>query len=74
MKQCKGLFGKIFGHKYHARYSEKKGASQLKSEVTGFNLEDIIEKFRDTESIYECDVCVRCGDKLTPTQPERRVK
>lgn len=65
--ECKGIFGKLLGHKYRARYSKKKGASQLEGKIKvegGGKIEKIIEGFRDVESLYECDICIRCGNKV----------
>ena len=50
MKECKGLFGKIFGHKYQSFLSSYNGPTP-----SSFSKTNIDEKY--------IIICVRCGDK-----------
>ena len=54
-KECKGIFGKIFGHKYQGRYSYV-----FPSHLAKIKGEGDIDSLK--EKRYEYDVCVRCGD------------
>jgi len=64
-KPCIGFWGKIFGHEYRARYTKRESMPHKP------NMEDV---FLDKEvyvrshivhtSVYECDVCIRCGDRV----------
>ena len=46
--KCKGIFGKLFGHKFEPRYDEKVYANHDPT-------------LRYDERVYVQEVCVRCG-------------
>lgn len=56
MKECTGIIGHYFGHKYEPRYDTKlPGDVKFKSGTIA-----AIEALKD--SVYRGDVCKRCGD------------
>jgi len=55
---CKGIFGKIFGHNYQARYTTGPGDF---SGMEG-SLHACLTMMEEAKSkTYECDICSRCG-------------
>lgn len=62
MKDCKGLFGAIFGHSFSARYSY--GPPMLGS-IKGYSAYDLVRLFEaSSERKYEGEVCARCGQAM----------
>ena len=61
---CKGFWGTLFGHCFIARYSETSTppAKLGPLECPAYSMPDIIEGMTKHESVYECDVCIRCGE------------
>jgi len=59
---CKGIMGKIFGHKFESRYNIEKSASKPIGSMTNiWDIEKVLDQFRDTKKIYIYDICSRCG-------------
>lgn len=56
---CKGGFGKIFGHKFKPRFSEKTCFNDVLAKRITHS--DNVESLKESEKTYVCDVCVRCG-------------
>jgi hypothetical protein len=60
MSACKGLLGRLFGHKFGPRYSE--GAAPLQS-LTGCSASEAAAFVRAAKPLtYHNDVCERCGE------------
>lgn len=56
--ECKGIFGKWFGHNYEPRFSIGPGDS---SGMQG-SLHACLTMMKEAKSkTYECDICTRCG-------------
>jgi hypothetical protein len=63
MSECKGLLGKIFGHKYYANYSF---GSPMLIDVKRVTEEGFIRMIEATKpATYEGSICERCGHKIT---------
>lgn len=63
MSECKGLLGKIFGHKYYANYSF--GQPQP-IDIKGCSEQGFIKMLEATKpATYEGSTCERCGHKIT---------
>lgn len=65
-KECHGLWGMLFGHKFEARYDEviTSHAPPIKSMSVFCDAEVLAalgRLYNDTRSTYAHDVCVRCG-------------
>lgn len=60
-RKCIGLAGRLFGHKFSARYSygAPKFPGELNGEITAMGLARVLEASKP--KTYECDVCERCG-------------
>ncbi len=66
MKRCIGLTGLLFGHNYSPRYSE--GPIQM-TKLSADNAHFGLAAIKASKSqIYECDVCIRCGQTNKPAQ------
>lgn len=67
MSACVGIFGRLFGHKFRARYSE--GAPTITS-IDRASVHAAIQAINATKSItYHGDVCVRCGLSINGRKP-----
>lgn len=64
-KPCIGFWGKILGHKYRARYTERENMPH-KPNLDGvyYDKEVYVRSHITRTLVYECDVCVRCGDRI----------
>jgi hypothetical protein len=60
---CSGLMGKVFGHKYEPIYDEHVSAAHgnVKSY---YNVEEILEKYRNKDKVYVRSICKRCGNVI----------
>lgn len=67
--ECRGLFGRIFGHKYQPRYTTGMSALTDIKSASGCPDDwiDFIEASKPSTYIY--DVCVRCGTTTNEAQP-----
>ena len=62
---CKGLIGKILGHKFEPRYNTHSKPQHFNTTGTGWIVSDILDFQKiATEHVttYNADVCVRCGE------------
>lgn len=70
--KCLGLFGKIFGHKFRARYSESESEGKYPGDIVGDKLylltgvfaddtAKILDSSKSHERVYIRDICDRCG-------------
>lgn len=61
MNECKGIFGRLFGHSYQSVFN--RNPPSLDS-VSGSRagIMELIEKMTRTEYVHTC--CTRCGDVL----------
>ena len=67
MKDCQGIFGKLFGHKFEGRYSieEKKEPFECTHfKVTASSYKALMDANTSRNTTYEYDICVRCGEKM----------
>ena len=72
MNKCKGLMGRIFGHKFEDRYDEEVGEGKLpdsKQEIyidslICDGLPNIINSTKSCKRTYVYDICTRCGEKI----------
>jgi hypothetical protein len=62
MTKCAGLAGWLAGHKYEPRYS----TIQVRiSDAVWIEMARTPADFESgSDSLYECDVCVRCGSRI----------
>lgn len=61
MQECKGIFGRLFGHNYQARMDEGQPTLYLESfKGSGDTYLELVRASRPTT--YRGDVCKRCGD------------
>lgn len=65
---CRGLWGKVFGHKFQPRYSEKnvgrvprQAAIVLAQRCVRTEVRRSIEALAGHEKTHTHDLCVRCG-------------
>lgn len=70
MKQCAGIFGRLFGHDYKARHSDAfpdnmKGLKTGPFSGCATDYERMVAAYKD--HIYHGDVCTRCGDTVNQT-------
>ena len=69
MNNCKGILGKLVGHKFKARADTKYGASKwpftegtIESQIsTSESVVDILRETGTCDETYVCDICTRCG-------------
>ena len=60
--QCKGLFGKLFGHKFKAQYDVEPPEH---FEFTRCSADAFVKCAESlTKQTYVCAVCLRCGKKV----------
>lgn len=58
--ECVGLIGKVFGHKYEARYDS---SDAHETNLSGCSVDEAVQFLEATKShTYVCDICERCGD------------
>lgn len=63
MSECKGLFGKIFGHnfqQYLEKYIPQKEDGDLKLEGTSVGIARVNESWAEKHYVV---ICKRCGEK-----------
>ena len=67
-ENCKGLFGKLFGHKYEARGNSTSSAPTVKRIGEGYSdaneIIGILEASKSKTFDYLFDICVRCGNRI----------
>lgn len=64
MDKCIGIMGKIFGHKFKARYDSTSimNPANRRSEYMTLAMGDKgLELLKDETHTYKGDVCTRCG-------------
>ena len=62
MSDCKGIWGKLFGHNFHSRYDTKNTLPKSTTwEVSVLTHGDLP---RSQTITYVHDVCTRCGEVL----------
>ena len=68
MTECQGLMGRIFGHKYQARFDYETSIPVGITELTvlAFGPDNCLE----SKETYRGDVCVRCGNIIN--QPKEK--
>jgi hypothetical protein len=54
--ECAGLVGRLFGHRFEARYDEREAKGEFNNIEDGDALRNL--SYYD---VYVHDVCVRCG-------------
>jgi hypothetical protein len=59
---CKGIFGRLFGHKYEPRYSRSAPTFQIKT-MESLAFADELVAIMESSKVwtYHGDVCTRCG-------------
>ena len=67
MKPCFGWAGRLFGHRFRGRWSEKRSANPalwttLRVKVTGSAVDDLFNRLTDEQRTYHGDICERCGE------------
>lgn len=64
MSECAGKFGRFFGHRFRARYSESRTFPKdaLSIQTTGCDP-------YETRKTYVRDVCTRCGANASEAIP-----
>lgn len=68
MKDCKGIFGRLFGHAFEPRYSTGEPTIRI-GDVEGpaYRVIQLVNASRPHR--YITDVCVRCGIAVEKEQP-----
>jgi len=61
-KNCKGIPGWLFGHKYEPRYDQQKGPIPNTIDRISGACPEAIEALMPVKKTYVHDVCARCGD------------
>lgn len=59
MTPCTGILGRLFGHKYEARYSKSDSRPFTLQGVPAPFIAEIMEASKS--STYHHDICCRCG-------------
>lgn len=65
---CKGLFGRLFGHDYSARFSTTPPAKATLNSGSAQGVVMVVEAM--TAKRYEGDVCRRCGHTVNQQKAE----
>lgn len=60
-RNCLGLGGWLFGHRYDARYSVKEHPNTMALEARGISADTARRIAVLADRTYHGDVCVRCG-------------
>lgn len=70
------LLHKLLGHKFKPRYSVTHNAESIQAYTAGFAISSQKQRWSEgsiiycpesvADRIYECDVCVRCGEIRKP--------
>jgi hypothetical protein len=73
MGSCIRFWGKCFGHKFRPRYTEHVTPPAIPDEFRGntLTLAELIERAAKRETIYECDICARCGEVVRHDTQEK---
>lgn len=66
--KCQGLFGRLFGHDFQARYSYTPGTFKADWGIFSSDVADIVRASRSRA--YHGDVCRRCGSRLDKAAPK----
>lgn len=62
MERCIGLLGRIFGHKFRARFNRAALGDITKNLFAMMPWQRTVEALNaHAEQTYQCDVCERCG-------------
>jgi hypothetical protein len=70
VRECVGVFGKVFGHRTEARYSVREQEMSWPDEL--YKSTALLAFGRDifvrSERVYEGEVCTRCGSTFAPEE------
>ena len=77
--KCCGLFGKLFGHRFEARYDSEESEGKLPDQLTSVTIDahylvQIVEATRSIKETYIHDICTRCGETTNNSTPKESKK